>query len=195
MIRIIPPESFKSIPWKNGKGTTSELAISQGGNLSEFDWRLSIASVTEDGEFSDFSGYLRNLILIEGNGIDLQHYQGESEKQIDHLSSLLDFATFDGGCRTLGKLHNGPIKDLNLMTRAGKYDCHVETWVNHETRKLKLSTLNFVFSLSGTTRMTNTDSQIIAEFPMQHLACIDEFEGEMVSIPGEKVVFIGLKLV
>lgn len=193
MIKINSPESFKVIPWKNGKGTTSELAISEGGNLSQFDWRLSIATVVEDGEFSDFSGYLRNLILIEGNGIDLQHYQGDSEKEVDHLSSLLDFATFDGGCRTVGNLHDGPIKDFNLMTRADKYDCHVETWVNRETREFELSTLNFIFSLSGTTTVVNADSQHIAEFATQHLACIEEQNGEMIKISGENILFIRLR--
>jgi len=61
LITIISPQQFKKTPWKNGKGETTELAISEGGTLENFDWRLSIASVTEDGAFSYFTGYCRNL--------------------------------------------------------------------------------------------------------------------------------------
>ena len=52
MINIITPEQFNTIPWKNGKGQTTELAISENGSIDDFDWRLSIASVVEDGAFS-----------------------------------------------------------------------------------------------------------------------------------------------
>jgi len=65
MLTIISPQQFKQIPWKNGKGTTTELAISDGGTLDHFAWRLSIASVVEDGEFSDFSPTLTlNPLLV-----------------------------------------------------------------------------------------------------------------------------------
>ena len=194
MLKIIPPQSFKLIPWKNGKGTTTELAISKGGTLEDFDWRLSIAEVVEDGEFSDFSGYLRNLILIEGNGIDLQHSgdQIESGFITDSLSALLSFATFDGGSRTLGILHDGPIKDLNLMTRADKYDCNVETWLSQQTRQLDLKALNFVFSLSGETHLSTIDHTIDTSFPTHHLACIEGSEGRPVSVSGKDLVFISL---
>jgi environmental stress-induced protein Ves len=68
MLTILSPETFKTIPWKNGLGHTTELAINSGGNLGKFDWRLSIASVVNDGEFSNFSGYQRHLVLIKGEG-------------------------------------------------------------------------------------------------------------------------------
>ena len=110
MITVISPDSFKKIPWKNGLGFTTELAINDGANLDDFDWRLSIASVTSNGEFSNFSGYDRNLVLIEGNSLSLQHDQ----KHTDKLTQLLDIAKFDGGCKTFGTLHNGAINDFNI---------------------------------------------------------------------------------
>ena len=85
MITIIPPTAFTTTPWKNNKGKTIELAISAGGTVEQFDWRLSMASVTEDGPFSDFSGYQRNLVLTQGNGIILTHDQATT----DHLQKLL----------------------------------------------------------------------------------------------------------
>ena len=73
---IITPEQFTLVPWKNGLGYTTELAINDGGTLEKFDWRLSIASVTADGAFSSFAGYQRNLVLIEGSGLTLDHQNG-----------------------------------------------------------------------------------------------------------------------
>jgi len=100
VIKIIPPEKFKRTLWKNGKGETTELAINDGGTLDDFDWRISMAKVVEDGVFSSFPGYLRNLILIDGNGMDLQHDQ----LSVDQLERPLSFATFDGGCHTVATL-------------------------------------------------------------------------------------------
>jgi environmental stress-induced protein Ves len=77
-VQIIHPHDFKRLPWKNGKGETIELAINEDGSLADFDWRISMASVTEDGPFSDFSGYQRHLLLLEGTGIELTHLDGTS---------------------------------------------------------------------------------------------------------------------
>ena len=79
MHKIISPDQFKTIAWKNGQGETTELAISPGGTLADFDWRLSMASVVSDGAFSDFTGYDRQLILLNGHGIKLAH----DDKQTD----------------------------------------------------------------------------------------------------------------
>lgn len=56
-------------PWKNGKGVTVELARAEvGGGLL---WRLSMATVAEDGPFSLFPGIERNLTVISGPGFRL----------------------------------------------------------------------------------------------------------------------------
>ncbi len=121
MLTILSPETFKTIPWKNGSGHTTELAINSGGNLDNFDWRLSIASVVNDGDFSNFSGYQRNLVLIQGEGLTLDHRNGD----IDKLTNLLDIAHFDGGSKTYGSLVNGSIKDLKIMTKQNSYTAEV----------------------------------------------------------------------
>ncbi len=143
-ITIIPPQAFKTIPWKNGLGKTTELAISKGGQLSDFDWRLSIATVTKDGVFSDFSGYDRNLILISGKGISLTH----NENKIDKLKNLLDMSSFDGGCKTFGKLTDGLIKDFNVMTKTGVYQAVVERYVEYQSITLSVNCQYFVYALN-----------------------------------------------
>jgi environmental stress-induced protein Ves len=112
---IIPPSEFKTVSWKNGKGSTKELLFENIDREEFFAWRLSMAPVTEDGPFSDFSGYHRTLILIEGNGIELRHNNG----QTDRLVRRFDFANFDGGWITEAILQQGKITDFNVMTRQG----------------------------------------------------------------------------
>ena len=56
-------------PWKNGKGVTVELARAEVG--SAILWRLSMATVAEDGPFSLFPGIERNLTVISGPGFRL----------------------------------------------------------------------------------------------------------------------------
>ena len=69
MIRHLTPADYTTMPWANGKGVTVEmLRVEQDGALL---WRLSRASVVEDGDFSLFPGIERNLTVISGPGFDL----------------------------------------------------------------------------------------------------------------------------
>jgi len=147
MLTIIEPTQFKTIPWKNGLGETTELAINDNASLDDFIWRISIASVINDGVFSDFSGYDRNLVLIEGGGIKLQH----DAKSTDLLENMLDVASFDGGCETLGRLLDGPIKDFNIITAQDKVLPQVNCYIKPQQIVLNLSKNNlcFAYSLSG----------------------------------------------
>ncbi len=43
------------MPWKNGGGETAEIAVfPPSADLSEFGWRISMATVSSDGPFSAF---------------------------------------------------------------------------------------------------------------------------------------------
>lgn len=145
MIKIIPSADFVTTPWKNGKGITTELAISPNGTLENFDWRLSIASVSENGLFSNFSGYLRNLVLIEGQGITLIH----NENTRDELIEVLDFTTFDGGSSTYGEITQGAIKDFNIMTASARCQADVKTYPQFIEQNITCNGLVFVYSISS----------------------------------------------
>ena len=68
---ILGPDTFRAMPWRNGLGTTIELLKQDLPDGDGFAWRLSMADVTTDGEFSNFSGYDRTLLLLDGNGLML----------------------------------------------------------------------------------------------------------------------------
>ena len=110
--KIHPPESFRTLPWRNGLGSTVELLLENSTQRKEFSWRLSIASVATGGPFSDFSGYDRTLLLLEGAGLTLNNPNGPSIT----LNSSLDCAHFKGEDLIDASLHDGPIKDFNVMT-------------------------------------------------------------------------------
>lgn len=68
-MRHLTPADYTRQPWKNGKGITTELARAEAGGALL--WRLSMATVAEDGPFSIFPGIERNLTVISGPGFRL----------------------------------------------------------------------------------------------------------------------------
>ena len=195
MLTILPPETFKTIPWKNGLGHTTELAINSGGNLDDFDWRLSIASVVNDGDFSNFSGYQRHLVLIEGEGLILDHHNGD----VDELANLLDVAHFDGGSKTCGRLVNGAIKDFNIMTNNNSFAAEVNCYVEQYSTNISLlpNRLFFVYSLTNEMNIEH-DNKPIASVPVGHLARLqthhasDSREQDTAVISGKNMIIIDL---
>lgn len=65
----LTPSDYTRQPWKNGRGTTTELwRLECDGQLLV---RLSRAAVIEDGPFSLFPGIERNLTVLSGPGFRL----------------------------------------------------------------------------------------------------------------------------
>jgi len=196
MIKIIKPSQFKVIPWKNGQGETTELAINTTGDLDHFDWRLSIATVASDGFFSDFSGYDRNLVLIEGNGISLKH----DDKQVDVLKNRLDIASFSGSCKTYGKLVNGVIKDFNIMTNNTKFLPNIHCYDESKKVVIRLTSTSECFAYSLTDDIAvETYTKENTLVPAGHLLKLSiqdmELKAEelVVEVTGNKMIVIELK--
>lgn len=115
LTELIAANNFKRMPWKNGKGETIELIAIHDPLSNELVCRLSIASVTLDGDFSDFSGCKRTLMMIAGNGIALSHQSQEAHIPIQTLTRQYQYCSFDGGWKTKAKLVDGPITDFNII--------------------------------------------------------------------------------
>lgn len=105
-------------PWKNGGGTTTEIAASpEGAGFDDFDWRLSVADVGSDGPFSLFPRIDRTLTLIEGKGLAMQ-IEGRAPVTLTTASPPL---AFPGDVPVNATLVDGAIRDFNVMTRRGRY--------------------------------------------------------------------------
>ena len=115
--RVIRSEDLVRVPWKNGGGTTAELAaFPEGAHFETFGWRISMADVASDGPFSVFPGIDRTLIVVEGNGIEL-----DVEGIAYPLNTANPKLSFSGDDITSGRLLSDPIRDLNVMTRRGQF--------------------------------------------------------------------------
>jgi environmental stress-induced protein Ves len=165
VFNIISPDRFKQIPWKNGQGVTSELAISEGSSLADFTWRISIAQVDKDGTFSDFSGLHRTLVLLDGQGIELCH----DDNTRNRLVRPLDFAEFDGGSRTVGTLISGPITDFNVMSRVGRMSADVGVYSEKTELSLPTTELGFVYCALEDVEICDATGGIVSKLQSGHL--------------------------
>ncbi len=121
-MRIIESAGYRQMKWKNGAGTTSEIAISPpGASTDDFDWRISMAQVGADGWFSEFPGVERTLAVLQGAGIDLS-IASAAPVRISPASAPHGFAA---DAPAFAKLLDGPILDLNIMTRRNRFTHHM----------------------------------------------------------------------
>lgn len=108
MIRHLTPADYVTMPWANGKGSTIEmLRAEEDGALK---WRLSRASVVEDGDFSIFPGIERNLTVLTGPGFDLVG-QG-----LNLAARPLSPVSFPGDIAVRATGVSAPSDDFNVMT-------------------------------------------------------------------------------
>jgi environmental stress-induced protein Ves len=114
MTKLIPFASLSAAPWKNGGGTTTEIAIGPpGASLHNFDWRISLASIAHSGPFSNFPGIDRTLALVDGPGFILD-IDGCRHLLLDIDDSTVSFA---GEAAASATLDGAGALDFNVMTR------------------------------------------------------------------------------
>lgn len=114
-MRILRVADHKTMPWKNGGGVTTEIAVfPTNAGLDDFLWRVSTARVEQDGPFSMFPGVDRSLSILEGEGLDLA-IDGEPVRLTKGSVPYAFAADVPVGSRLIG----GAVVDLNVMTRRG----------------------------------------------------------------------------
>jgi environmental stress-induced protein Ves len=115
-MRILRAADHKRMPWKNGGGETTEIAVfPEGAGLDDFDWRVSMARVDGDGPFSSFPSIDRTLAILEGAGIVL-YVEGRAATLLTHESDPL---AFPADVATSARLIDGSVIDFNVMSRRG----------------------------------------------------------------------------
>lgn len=126
MIRHLTLADYRAQPWANGRGETLELCRRDGrdGML----WRLSVASVAEDGEFSCFPGIERSLTVIDGPGFDLV---GDGLRlRADPMVPV----AFPGDLAVRAEGVSAPSRDFNLMVARGRVGATVSVARSGERR-------------------------------------------------------------
>lgn len=109
--------------WKNDGGWTTEIARHDagGGDNDSFDWRVSIAEIERNGPFSTFPGIERDLLLLEGGGIELDIGNAAPRR----LSQRFERVHFDGEAPVQCRLLAGPTRDFNVMARRERWRAEV----------------------------------------------------------------------
>jgi uncharacterized protein len=145
-------ENYRRMPWKNGGGETVEIAVSpEGAGLADFDWRISMATVATDGPFSVFPEIDRTLSILDGAGMTL-FIQDRDAILLTRESAPLPFAA---DAATTAALADGPITDLNVMSRRGRIAHHVERLTVAGDRELPLEAHTaLIFAENGAIEVT-----------------------------------------
>lgn len=113
---VIPANEYRRERWRNQLGWTREIHAQRPADAAPdapWDWRLSIAEIEQDAEFSAFPGVDRELVLLSGNGLRLRFEDGD----IYELHPPHERLRFAGERKLVGELLDGPTHDFNLMWR------------------------------------------------------------------------------
>lgn len=115
-MRLLPAATREWTPWRNGGGVTSEVAAYPPGSAAgDFDWRVSIARIDQDGPFSSFPGVERSLMPLTGGPLLLDTPTGSVT-----LEPGAPPYRFYGDAAIHARIL-APASDLNVMTRRGRW--------------------------------------------------------------------------
>lgn len=112
--RVRKYSTYRAMPWRNGRGVTLEIAR-EPARGEKFAWRLSLADIDTDSEFSAYPGYRRALALVAGKSLHLR-FRGHGSRQLDPLRRG---ARFEGDWATHCAIPKGRCTDLSLIVRKG----------------------------------------------------------------------------
>jgi len=109
MITAIDPAQYRRTPWKNGGGTTVDIADQDGV------WRFGRTPITAPGPFSDYAGFDRLQVLVAGRGLVLQTPDGEID-----VRTPFKPVRFAGETPIVSRLESGPVEVVNLIGARAK---------------------------------------------------------------------------
>ncbi len=113
---MIDPDEAEAIPWRNGAGTTREVAFSIDGD-GRTSWRISVADLDRDSHFSLFPHMDRIFVPLAPLTLTV-------DGVVTHLATG-DQTRFAGESAVSVSLV-APTRALNVMTRRGQCRAEVD---------------------------------------------------------------------
>lgn len=142
-IRLIDPATFRTVPWKNGGGTATDIAVAE--DPAGTVWRIGTAAILRDGPFSDYEGVTRTFTIIEGPGVHLD-IPGEGTRTLDRDQPT----RFAGAPAPFCRLREGQAATaFNLLTRDGAAGGDVAILTGGKRHDLPLVDVLILFALEG----------------------------------------------
>jgi environmental stress-induced protein Ves len=163
-VTALRPADYRRMRWANGGGWTTELAREPGEGA--FDWRISVAEVDEDCDFSPLSGIDRSIVVLTGAGMELRVADGPPVVLVAGGPPL----AFPGDLATRCRLLGGPTRDFNVMTRRGAVSHTLAREVVDGSRVIARDQAGLVYVIAGELavgelRLTAGDSLRITAVP------------------------------
>lgn len=186
---LIAPNNFKRMPWKNGQGETTELCVKSDTVTNKLVWRLSIASVAEDGDFSNFSGFQRTLMLVSGNGLELSH----GGQATQYLTRQYEYCIFNGSWQTSAKLIDGPITNFNIICDSSRASVKVSILKVGESKEVD-SYANDIFFFAnkgaGSCSPSNCKISKELEIPKGYLLHTSNSDTTRMTVAGDGLICV-----
>jgi len=113
---VLGADRARRVPWKNGLGSTLEIASDAASPGEAWTWRLSIADVPARAPFSELPGVDRAIACLEGEGMRLLH-EG-AWIAVPRAGVAYAFAGEDA---VLGDPVGEGVRDVNLMVRRDRW--------------------------------------------------------------------------
>ena len=146
-VNVLRAANYPRMCWKNGGGSTEEIARDTGDDLDSFGWRLSIADIGKSGGFSTFAGYQRVISVLQGQGMTLR-LDGQDTRPL----LPLDAYAFNGECEVYCALLGGPIRDFNLIYAPERFSARLQ-WLEGKQRFFSTSSTVLIFSVAEHTQV------------------------------------------
>ncbi|MCW2242158.1 HutD/Ves family protein [Azospirillum canadense] len=156
-ITLLDPADYRRMPWKNGGGTTTEIALAPlPGDAGRFLWRVSIADVAQPGPFSAFSGYERLIAVVEGAGMRLT--VDGVPATVQHRASAFRFS---GDAVVDCALLDGPIRDFNLIVDRAHAEGRLDLVPAGGSVAVPAEGVALVHALDGGVTLRTADSEVL----------------------------------
>lgn len=145
-IRVLRAFDRHPVAWKNGTGITREVAVfPHAAGFEDFLWRVSIAEIGAAGPFSSFTGVDREITILDGT-LELS-FPGDETR---HLQATQSSGIFAGELAAYGTPIKGPVTDLSVMTRRGRYAAVTERIYSGDAVTLKAGETALILAMQHT---------------------------------------------
>ena len=168
--------------WRNGGGVTRELLAWP--KPDDWNVRMSVAQVAQDGPFSSFPGVTRWFAVLSGAGVRLR-----VEDNAHELTVLHPPFAFDGEAETQCELIAGPTEDFNLMLR-GRV-AHMQRLMGSRSVTGRLGTLLALFSNGAPASIGSGGEQ--SGIPARTLAWRILDSDETIELTGEDALWMEIE--
>jgi environmental stress-induced protein Ves len=114
-IVTLDPAGYRTTPWKNGGGVSTDIADAYRSGAAPGDWRgvlwrFGRTTIAAPAPFSDLTGFDRIQVVVRGRSLVLETHSGEID-----LREPFRPARFRGEPPILSCLEAGPVEVVNLI--------------------------------------------------------------------------------